>query len=438
VASGAGLLKNVAALDRDLRLFLLFGFIAILGFELLHLVLNLYLLELGRGEAYIGGFNGLVQLTAGLTCLSIGFLFSRVGGWKTTVVGTAGYFVTALVLCFLTNPLALLICAGFIGVTSAIMWVGQMPLLISWSSPALTTAAVTSLAGVHAASLMLGSLSGGYLPKVIGWLPYGMDTETTYRWTLVAGAFVSLASLLPLLAMNRRYRGREFDPGTEPVEQAGEASHPGSTRRDIVLYVTMALFLAIGIGAMEPFYNVLLDQRGFSTGQIGLVFAAGSLLAIGSSQAGPVLMRLVGASAAQTILRLMPLPFHLLLIAFPGGLLVAVAYATRRMSGSASWPLESGHIGSLLPRAVRSHAFGLREAFFAFGYAVAAAVSGWLISRTGSYTPAYLILSAGSIASIVVYVLVFGNRRSALTHAGVDPTVVEERIDPGIAEIRSQ
>ena len=90
------------------------------------------------------------------------------------------------------------------------------------------------------------------------------------------------------------------------------------------------------------------------------------------------------------------------------------------------WPLESAHVGGLLPPAARAHAFGMRSASWNIGYAFAAFISGQVIARTGSYTPAYISLAIFCALSVGVYVVAYGSRIPSDEPAEPKPATVSE------------
>jgi predicted MFS family arabinose efflux permease len=227
---------------------------------------------------------------------------------------------------------------------------------------------------------------------------------------LATGAALTGLSLLPMLAMGAVRRDRHHHDFQVAHAQLPNHRVRRQARRDIIAVTLLGLFLAFGVGAIEPFYNVLLEDMGTPTSSIGLIFAVSGLVTTVLSLAGPAVARRLGLVAAQVWIRLYHVPIHLALIAFPTPAVVSLAYATRKISGAMGWPLESAHVGGLLPPAARAHAFGMRSASWNIGYAFAAFISGQVIARTGSYTPAYISLAIFCVLSVGVYVVAYGSR----------------------------
>jgi MFS family permease len=406
-----GYWRRIAECGRDVHLFMAYALLSYLGIGVFALVFNLYLVQLGYNEGFIGAFNAVYTLSMGITCLILGWLINRFGNWTCLTIGTAEFIISLIVLALVTGEPLLLVLSALNGIGSAFIMTAQMPFVIEWT-PRRHTATIAALSSaLNSGSVMLGSLMGGLLPGVVASvLDVQSESVSAYRWTLIIGAVVTVVSLIPNLMMGDARR--ESHHADFRVSHAQLLSHRvrRQARRDVGALILLGLFLALGVGAIEPFYNVLLTDMGSSASTIGIIFAISGLGATVLSLAGPPLAHRIGLVSAQLWTRLFHVPIHLLLIVVPSPLIVSLAYAGRKISGSVSWPLESSHAGGLLPPQARAYAFGLRSASWNMGYAAAAFVSGLVISATGSYTPAYIALAVFCVLSVMVYVIAFGNR----------------------------
>ncbi len=403
--------EKILDCGRDIHLFLWYALLSYIGIGVFTLIFNLYLVQLGYDEGFIGAVNGIYTLSMGVTCLLLGSLINRFGNWICLTIGTVEFVVTLVVLAFVSSEPALLLLSTLNGIGSAFIMTGQMPFVIEWTPRQYTAILAALSSAISSGSVMLGSLVGGLLPAGIGaLLGVAADSTDAYRWTLVIGALLTALSIVPNLMMGPARHERHHEDFR--VSHAQLLSHRirRQARRDVTALILLGLFLALGVGAIEPFYNVLLTDMGTSASAIGIIFAISGLAATALSLAGPALAQRVGYVAAQVWTRLFFIPIHLALIVLPAPWLVSFAYAGRKISGSVAWPLESAHAGGLVPPQARAHAFGLRSASWNFGYAFAAFISGQIIARTGSYTPAYLSLTIFCILSVAVYVVAFGSR----------------------------
>ena len=403
--------RRILDCGRDVQLMLVYALLSFFGLGITTLIYNLYLVRLGYDEAFIGAFNAVLTLSMGATCLALGFLINRFGTWTCLIAGAVQFSVTALALAFVTDGPALLVLAALNGIGGAFIQTAQMPFVIEWT-PERHRATIAALSSaLNSASIMVGSLVGGLLPGLVGVIA-NVDGEgaQAFRWTLVVGVVLSLASITPMLLMGEARHRPTAAMRMASTQLPDTGTRRNEVRRDLIAVVLIGLFLAFGVGTIEPFYNVLLEDMGTPTASIGIIFAVSGLITTIASIGAPPLAQRIGLVTAQVWIRLMHVPVHLALIVFPTPAIVSLAYASRRVSGSMGWPLESAHVGGLLPQKARPHAFGLRSASWNFGYAVAAFASGQAIARTGSYLPAYISLTVFCILSALVYVVNYGKR----------------------------
>jgi hypothetical protein len=68
----------------------------------------------------------------------------------------------------------------------------------------------------------------------------------------------------------------------------------------------------------------------------------------------------------------------------------------------------------------------MRSASWNIGFAIAAFISGQIIARTGSYTPAYISVGIFCVLSVAVYVIAYGGRVPSDEPADPKPATVSE------------
>ncbi len=161
--------------------------------------------------------------------------------------------------------------------------------------------------------------------------------------------------------------------------------------------------MALGAGAVMPFYNVYLTTLGATAREVGYVFALGGLSAALIGLAAPAVSRRFGALWAVVVVRLSIVPFYALLIVAPSFWPAVVAHLARQTSISMAWPIDSTFIAEVLPARARAGVFGLRSAAWNIGFAGASLVGGRLIVESGyDLTFASLIVFSTLAAVIVV------------------------------------
>src|SRR5262249_43709143 len=156
----------------------------------------------------------------------------------------------------------------------------------------------------------LGSLGGGYLPRVITAV-WGGDHGAAGppRATLLGSAGAMLPGVLPIIT-GRPPPTAPNHPALQPTTTGASAParRPSQreTRRDMVIYLGYVFVLASGVAMLLPFYNVYLQRRGLSTGMIGLVYALGGIVGAIFGLLVPAFGTRVGLARGAGILRSCP------------------------------------------------------------------------------------------------------------------------------------
>ncbi len=393
-------LRQVRSYRRDTKLFFVYNLLAFVGWGVFQLIFNLYLAELGLREDDMGLFSAAQTLVMAGAAATMGPVIGRLGIWKVMTGGLGIMLLTSFGLAWATHPAMLLALSAVSGLGLAYLFTSTMPFIIEWT-PRLDRQLVSTLAfAVIGLSGTLGSLLGGFLPRLLG----GLDPLWAYRWTLVAGTAVAATAIVPLLRMGSAREGKA-EPDPTATREAHDAAGRRQVRSDVLVFVLIGGLMAVGAGMVIPFYNVYLASLGADAGQMGLVFALAGLGAATIGLAAPVIARRWGALAGVAIVRIAGLPLYAVLLFSPTLPVAILAHIVRQTSISMAWPIDSTFISEVLPPRARASVFGLRSAAWNLTWAGASLIGGNLIVRAG-YAPAFvamIVFTAASMALFVAY-----------------------------------
>jgi MFS family permease len=400
-------LRDIARYPRDIRLFFAYQLMANIGFAVFSLIYNLYLIELGLREDYIGEFNGVQTVAMSISGMLIGRVVAKFGTWRAIAFGVGGLLVTSYGLAMSEGPTTLLALSGLFGFALSYMFSLTMPFVLEFAPQSERPRIAAIAFSIQSAATTLGSLLGGFLPDIIrsfspGDAPVGL---TDYRWTLVIGTTLAMTGLIPLAFMGEARRStRAQDLARAPIEEA--PAERRQARNDFVVFVSLAGILALGVGALMPFYNVFLTELGADSKGVGLVFALASGAAAIVGLGAPWVNRRLGTMNAMFLLRFLPVPLFGLLIFYPTFGLAIAAYVVRYMTISMTWPIDSTFTGEILPARMRSTVFGWRSASWNLTFAFASVAGGRIIvSRGYDFTFAAMVIF--SLASIALFAFHF-------------------------------
>jgi MFS family permease len=381
-----------------------FGFAIGIGAFLL--IYNLYLVENGFNESFIGVYNATSTTALAIVAMVMGPLIGRFGGWRCITYGTIVFILSSAGLALLGSAAPILAVSIIAGAGTAFLITPIMPFILEWERVEHRAAAAAFAFSVNSLSLTLGSLIGGWSPRMFHIL-FGFEIQSvmSYRLALLLGLVVVAIGLIPMYRMHEaRWRSGEEEgtfaaiPELPPTRQ--------QVRRDILVFAGATGILALGIGAIMPFYNVYLNTLGARPSAIGMIFALAGIVAAIVVLVVPVLSRKVGDLNALLWVRLAPAPIFLLLVVFPHLWIAAIAHIMRTTTISMSWPLDSGVMGNVLPPRARATGFSIRSGLWNLGYAISSLAAGIVIVAFG-YAPTFVAFAAFSAISTVLFVEYF-------------------------------
>jgi MFS family permease len=400
-----GYIRDLGKFQRDIRLYWAYTLFANVSIGVFMLVFNLYLIELGLREDFIGLFSFIQTLAMALTAFSMGKLVNRFGVWRLVTVGVATFLCSSVILTLITNEALLLLLAIFWGASNTFVFTTVMPFVVELTRTRERQQVSAVVVSLTAFSSMIGSLLGGWAPLLLA-LMFGFDRPSVeaYRGTMYIGIAVAALSLIPLFLMSEQRKRQRPSEGPAQQTQSVDPDLPRAViRRRTLVFVMTGGLMSLGGGAIMPFYNVYLSTLGASAATIGIVFAGASLFAAVIGLGAPYFVRRLGSPLAATVIRCSTVPLFILMIFFPVMPLAISAHWIRNASQTLGWSIESTYVSEVLPRRQAVAAFGYRSGAWNVGYSLAALASGWLIVQYG-YAPTFALYAiAMSIAFAQFY-----------------------------------
>jgi predicted MFS family arabinose efflux permease len=373
VVSGVSWRWRGKGLGREFWWFVAAAVIFNFGLFIFFLLYNLFLLDLGFREDFVGTVNAAMR-AGGVAGTLPAALVVRRFGLKKALLATIGATAAAEVLRAVVG--ARLPLAGLAFVSGAVfaVWAVILAPLIAASVPKQRRPAAFS---VFFACMFAVGIGGNW---VGGRLPLWMGGK---RAVLLGSAAFAAAATLPALRL------REL-----PMPRAGARVWPRS--RFLALYLAPFALWHLATGTFNPFNNVYFARLGFAVQRIGSVFSAAQLVQVAALLLAPAIIRRLGllggivAMMAATALGLGALASQ------PPGSAAVTAYMAYM---AFQWMSEPG-LNTLLMNHIderdRSGASAL-SFLVAFGaQALAAFAGGHLFTRLG-YGPT--LAAAASIAA---------------------------------------
>ncbi len=392
--------------SRAARLYLGAEFLMWSAHGIFSVLFNLYLVEAGRSEGFVGSAISASALGMVVAALPAGWLADRWGRRRTLMLGAVlegvGHLLRAL-----TTDGALVLGAGFVaGLGQSLFTIAAAPFLTDHSTPRERTHLFSMFFASALLAGVFGNALGGALPEWVRLAAPGTTLFGAYRAALLVGALFAAAAALPLLAL----RGL-----AEPRAVSGAAPPPAHETRKLRPIAMNALLIGMGAGLVIPLMNLYFRNRfACTSAQIGVFFSVAQVLTAVAALAAPAVARRYGKLRTAVASELLSLPFLVTL----GGerhLPVAVgAFWLRATFMQASTPLLQAFVMEVLPQNLRARSTSLNNMLWNIGWAVSATLAGVVIERFGYAVPFYLTATLYLIAALTFYRAFRGTRESPM------------------------
>ncbi len=374
-----------------LGLFLLAESLSNLGLYVFFLLFNLYLLDRGFDEAFLGVLRSLQ--TAGSLCATLpaGWFSARYGVGAALWVAFAGGAGLAAAQAAAGSRASLAVLAFIAGLALSFRAVSISPAIAQLSNERTRARTFSVFFALSIGLGVVGGVVGGKLP---GWVSrFGVTRAVEAKQiSLWIGCGVSALSLIPLVWLKLDRPETQAQP--KPV-------YPWTpfVRRFLISAAVWNLFTA----AFPPFFNAYLARRyAAPPDQIGLAFSGSQLAQVGAMLLAPVLYARAGlvrgipiTQAASAVL--------LALVAGSNGLAsAAVLYAAYT---ALQWMSEPGWHTLLMNGVKREEQSGASSLNFAVGFAangIAAALFGFGVTRAG-YSPMVMGAAAVGLCAALLF-----------------------------------
>jgi MFS family permease len=376
--------------------FFLFNF----GLFIFFLLYNLYLLQLGLREDFLGLIAG--TMTGGsiagslLTAVAI-----RRFGLRNTL---AGCFVSVACISALrasVTPAAALIGLAFAsGLVTAAWAVSLSPAVAQLTNEKDRPIAFSFIFSTGIFIGVLGGLAGGRLPGLLVSLHLAAPGLESYRGALLTGCALVLLAVWPLSRVNI--------PAAPASEQKFYHPPPVVSR----FLIAIAAW-NLGVGMFNPFLNVFFSRMRMPVEQIGSLFSVAHVAQAGAVLLAPVVLRKFGLTRGVSGMQFSTAAALLMLSVAAGPLSAGLAFAAYTMSQYMTEPGLFTFLMDTVPISERSNASALNFLVTFAAQAIVAAIAGRMLARFG-YPPVLIVAAIiCALAALLFRVLLANPKPSA-------------------------
>jgi MFS family permease len=409
--------------SRNAKLLLIRSPFSGLSVSLLRLLFNLYLLAVGFDLLFVAKFAAINWTFHGLSVIPAGILSDLFGRRRVFLFSYAGNLLTTTAIIFVTDPQWLLILAAVIGFFEGGHAIVGPPFMVEQSRPNERVNLFSLNGGIQVGAASLGNLAAGVLPLAFASMFHiSPESEWARRAALLCAVPIMFCSVIPIYLIKEEWKPIDIRRWFKDIENY---PHIG------MLALTEGL-IGLGLGFSAPFFNVFFEQHlEASTLQIGMIFAAASVLTAIATIFIPYVVGRLGRVRTVTFVKLLGLPALILLgmsddIVWAGVLYVLAIlfiggpYPNKGISD----PIYTLFAMEIVKERERGTTNGIMHAFVEFPMGIGAGLAGSFMA-VGDWQTAYTL--GGTIFGLAFILYYFYFARLDVRDATLEPATARSR-----------
>jgi predicted MFS family arabinose efflux permease len=362
---------------------------------------NLYLLQIGFRENFIGLVSGVRTAGSVAGSLAAAIAIQRFGLRRTLLVSFALTAALSAGRSYATLAPALLTLAFAAGLASAVWPVAFSPAIAHLTTEKNRALGFSLASSGGIAIGVVGAQAAGRLPGWLSHAGWASSTVWSYRESLLIGCVMVGLAIWVFSGVNM---------GGAPLPEARKLHRPNPA---VLRFLIAMLVWNLGTGALNPFFNVFFARRvGMPVEQIGMVFSAAQIAQIIAILASPIFFRRFGLTRSISGMQLATGLVLMGLASATGATWAAAGYAAYMMMQYMSEPGMFTMLMGASTVTERGSASALNFLVTFAGQAIAATAAGEMLERFG-YPPVFIAASVLCVAAALLFRALLGQARSA-------------------------
>jgi len=390
--------EHLKLFPSNARAFLVGSLLLWIGSSMFGLLLNLYFKELGFSEAYIGKVLSIGAVASVVIAVPMGLVVGRFT-FKSVLTLSAGVMAVGYAVQVVTGNRETILIAAFIaGLGTTVFRVASAPFFMRHSSEKERMYLFSMNFAVGTAGSLVGSLAGGFLPKLFSAI--SPSSYEQYRFSLLAAALLIAFSSLPFFSIE------EEKPDVKSHSEF--LSNLKHTDWALIGRLCLPTFIVgMGAGLIIPFLNLYFrDLFGASAETIGILFAVLQCFMTAGTLMGPLLVHRLGMVRSLVITQMASIPFMIILCASRYFPLVVVSFLMRGALMNMNQPLSTNFAMETVRKEEHAVTNSLLLLAWTGSWAVSVRIAGVLIERY-SYVPSFIIAIVLYVLSSILYYYFF-------------------------------
>ena len=408
-------LKRIKEFSANAKLFLSTSALIAFSYGVSQLIFNLYILELGYSEDFVGLilFSGAISL--GLAAIPAGALCDKIGRKRSLISGLIISAIAYTVLYVTEIDFMILLSNGIAGGVFSLYLVAESPFMMENSDVEERAHLFSINFAILTIFTTVGYLIGGLLPRFLASL---LDTfpesVITYRTTLVISIVFQYLSVITLFSVRPR---KKEETNFLRKDTAENSSRPKNIRLYLLFAVVNGL-IGLGAGFVVPLFNVFFKGRfDVSLEVMGMIFVGGQLTVAIANIIAPSLAKRIGNVRSVALTQLSSIPF-LIGIGMSYNILLSVPfYLLRGALMNMAYPIFSMFTMEVFEKDERAKVAGTNLTAWNLLWAFSALLAG-IVMSTGDYTTPYIFTCIVYVISPTLSLVFFHGEERRLQRGG--------------------
>lgn len=393
-------------LQRNVRLFIIRSFILSVYTGIYDVIFNLYILDLGFHEDFLGTMLAVSLLTSSIASVPAGILCDRFNKRKMMLLFSLLSFFSLVPLFLTGSPAVLLFFSALGGLCGSVGAVCATPLLTE--NCERDTVRIFSMNSAFSwMASIIGCTAGGIMPGLLTRLLPGAGQ---YRMAMLLALGLLLAGWSMLLLMKD---GKPAPSRRKPLKIRFSPN--------LLRFTLISALTGVGTGAIVSYFNIyFVKVLGAGPSEIGIVFAVTNALMVVGFAITPRISSWLGKVRATTLTQMASIPFLILMALTTNFMVGSFAYTSRMFLMNLGGPALTSLQMEMIDPDERGFAIGFMSTVS--GIVVAAATYlGGLFMAQGNYLVPY---AATCVAYVLAACLLYRYFRGA--ERSPDSAIVEQ------------
>ncbi|MHA1929976.1 MAG: MFS transporter [Candidatus Thorarchaeota archaeon] len=391
---------------KDARLYIVSNATGSFAYGISSVILNLYLVESGFGEDFLGLFLSISMFATAFIAIGAGMVSDRRSRKPIILISSVITFISFIIAYTTLDPMSLIISQIFFGLSSAFSQVSWSAYITDLSTDDERAHLFGVGAGISLLALFAGNILGGFLPDIfMNVLPVAGSLFIAYRFTLLFSLIPMALSAIAVLPMTK----------DEPKEITSGFSFSNVVNWDFIgKYATTVSVVGLGAGMIVMFFNIFFKQEfAADSTAIGIIFGINTLVLATGNFLAPAMADRIGKVKTVAITEILSVPFLLMIAWAPTIYFAVFAYVSRTALMNMAGPVSHAFFMEGLTKEERATAIGIMRSGDSFVRGVSANIGGLLLAM-GLYRLPYVLVAGLYILSVILFYIFFKNKETEL------------------------